>query len=332
MKTTILCALGMGLTALAMLAPASAASEKPADYPKRPINLVVSYPAGGGLDITARVLAAEMERITGHQFRVENRTGGGGMIGNTYVAKQAKPDGYTIGILSTPALFIHILKQGAHFKKEDLEPIAGISFTPVSWYARSDSEFGKMKFEEVIDYAKANPGKLKVGIIPGNTFEMATDIVASQTGAEFNYVPYQGGKDAVVGLLGGNVDISAAYYAEVAQYVEEGTLTPLAVADNVPSAEILDAPTMKDLNIEMASSTWGADRLAFVPKGTSPEIKEYLASIIAETLADEAAIAAFKKVGINVNAKTLAEQQAAYDEGYAAVEDYLRSIGELNAN
>lgn len=308
---------------------ANAEPAKPADYPNRPINFVVSYPAGGGMDITARTLAAQMERVTGYQFRVENRGGGGGIIGNTYVAKQAKPDGYTVGILANPTLFINILKQGAQFQKSDIEAIGGITFAPAAWFTRTQSEFGKMDFKQILDYAKKNPGKLKVGVIPNGSFDMATRIVAAQSKAEFNIVPFQGGKPSIVALLGGNIDVSAAYYSEVDQYIKAGSLKALAVADNSPAAQLPNTPTMKDLHIQMASATWGADRFAAVPKGTRKDIKEYLAYLIQKTLDDKATQEAFEKVGIAVAAKTMAQQQQAYDEGYVAVHDYLKATGAL---
>ena len=302
---------------------------KPANFPNRPISFVVSYPAGGGMDVTARTLAAQMERVTGYQFRVENRGGGGGIIGNTYMATQAKADGYTVGILANPTLFINILKQGAHFKKDDLDPIAGITFAPVAWFTRTDSELGKMDFNQIIAQAKKNPGKIKVGVIPNASFDMATRIVAKQKGAEFTIVPFQGGKPSIVALLGGNVDVSAAYYSEVDQYIKAGSLKALAVADNSPAPQLPGTPTMKDLGVAMASATWGADRFAAVPKGTSNEIKQYLAYLIEKTLADGMTREAFEKVGIGIAPKTMSQQQKSYDESYAAVHDYLRQIGQL---
>jgi len=304
---------------------------KPANYPNRPISFVVSYPAGGGMDVTARTLAAQMERVTGYQFRVENRGGGGGIIGNTYMATQAKPDGYTVGILANPTLFLNILKQGAKFSKGDLEPIAGINFAPVAWFTRTDSQFGKMDFNQVIAYAKKNPDKLKVGVIPNASFDMATRIIEKQKHVKFNIVPFQGGKPSIVALLGGNVDVSAAYYSEVDQYVKAGTLKALAVADNSPAAQMPDAPTMKSLHIKMASGTWGADRFAAVPKGTPRAVKDYLAYLIHKTLEDKATQEAFEKVGIKVAAKTMAQQHKSYNEGYVAVRDYLKSAGALKA-
>ena len=304
---------------------------KPANYPNRPINFVVAYPAGGGMDITARTLAAQMERVTGLQFRVENRGGGGGIIGNTYMATQAKPDGYTVGILAYPSLFMNILYKGAQFKKDDLEPIAGITFEPVIWAVRIDSELGKMDFKQILDYAKKNPEKLKLGVIPNAAFDIATRIVAKQTGAKFTIVPFKGGKPAVVALLGRNIDISAIYYSEIAQYVKDGSLKALAVADNRPLIEDPKLPTMKDLNIKMASATWGADRFAAVPKGTDKEIKEYLSYLIGKTLAEKETHEAFSKVRIELEPKTMAEQQKAYEESYAEVQAYLKETGQLKA-
>ena len=304
---------------------------KPANYPNRPINLMVAYPAGGGMDITARTLAAQMERVTGYQFRVENRGGGGGIIGNTYMATQAKPDGYTVGILANPTLFMNILYKGAHFKKQDIEPIAGITFEPVIWATRTNSELGKMDFKQILDYAKKNPEKLKMGVIPNASFDIATRIVAKQTGAKFTIVPFKGGKPAVVALLGGNIDISAIYFTEIAQYVKDGSLKALAVADNKPLAADPKLPTMKDLNIKMASDTWGADRFAAVPKGTSKEIKDYLSYLIEKTLADKATHEAFAKVRIELQPKTMAEQQKAFADSYAEVQAYLKDTGQLKA-
>jgi tripartite-type tricarboxylate transporter receptor subunit TctC len=258
--------------------------------------------------------------------------GGGGIIGNTYVAKQSKPDGYTVGILANPTLIINILGQGAHFAKNDIEPIAGITFAPVIWVVRTKSKLGNMDFKQIIAYAKKHPDELKVGVIPNASFDMATRIVAKQTGAKFTIVPFQGGKPAVVALLGGNIDMSAIYYSEVDQYVKAGTLKVVAVADNTPVPQAPHAPTMKAMNINMASSTWGADRFACVPKGTPKDRKNYLGYLIQKTLADPKTAEAYKKVGIIIAPKTAAQEQKAYDDAYVAVHDFLKETGKLKAS
>lgn len=306
---------------------ATAEPPKPADYPNRPINFVVSYPPGGGMDVTARTLAAQMERVTGFQFRVENRPGGGSIIGNTYVAKQTQADGYTVGVLANPTLAINILGQGAHFEKADLQPIAGITFEPVVWFTQTKSQFGKMDFNGVIDHAKSHPSEVKVGVIPNAAFDIATRIVEKERGVKFNIVPFQGGKPSLVALLGGNIDISANYYSEVEQYIKSGDVKALAVSDNGPAPKLPGVPTMKDLNIAMASGTWGADRFAAVPKGVGDDRKAYLAHLIAKTLADKQTEEAFQKVGIDIAPLTMEQEQARYDEAYSAVSSFLKEAG-----
>jgi putative tricarboxylic transport membrane protein len=303
---------------------ASAEPAKPADYPNRPINFVVSYPPGGGMDVTARTLAAQMERVTGYQFRVENRPGGASIIGNTYVAKQAQADGYTVGVLANPTLAINILGQGAHFEKTDLVPVAGITFEPVVWFTQSKSKFGKMDFNGFIDEAKSHPDEVKVGVIPNAAFDMATRILEKERGVKFNIVPFQGGKPSLVALLGGNIDVSANYYSEVEQYMKSGDVKALAVSDNTPAPKLPDVPTMKDLNVKMAPGTWGADRFAAVPKGVPDDRKQYLAFLIQKTLADKRTAEAFQKVGIDIAPLTAEQEQARYDEAYSAVSDFLK--------
>ena len=132
------------------------AADKPANYPMRPVSLVVVYPAGGGMDVAARTLASVAEEELGHEFRVENRTGGGGVVGHTYLAKEARPDGYTIGVVANPFLFSDFLAKGGQFDQSDFKPIAGINFDPVVWVVRADSPLGDMSFEQIIEKAKTS--------------------------------------------------------------------------------------------------------------------------------------------------------------------------------
>lgn len=322
-------ALLVGTAALASLSMAGGAhaADKPANYPNRPINLVVPYPPGGGIDLTARTLAAQLERRTNLQFRVENRAGGGSVVGNAYVAKQAKPDGYTVDVFSNPTMAIGVVSADTPpFAKEDLEPLAGITFAPTVWLSNTKSKIGGMDFKQVIEYAKAHPGELKVGVIPNGAFDIATRIVAKETGAKFTIVPFQGGKPAAVALLGGNIDIAANYYDEVSQYVDAGDLKPLAVADNEPLSLTPKTPTMKDLGIAMDTGIWGADRLVAVNPQVPAEIKKYLADLIQETLADHETKEAFEKVGIELIPLTAEQEKVRYENAFTAVKAYFDSV------
>lgn len=323
------------LTGLALLSaaslPASANQQppKPANYPNRPINLVVAYPAGGGMDVTARTLATQLKRVTGYQFRVQDRAGGGNIVGNTYVARQAKPDGYTIGILANPGLFLDILNRGAHFKKDDISPIAGINFAPVMWDTKTNSPLGKLDFNGIIKKAKQNPGSIKIGVIPRSSFDFVAHIVERQKHVKFTIVPYQGGKPSIVALLGGNIDVSSNYYSEVQSYIKGGKLKPVVVANTKREKELPNTPAMSELGIDIAPNTWGAARFAAVPKGTPKAIQKYLGYIIFKTLKQKQTQQAFTKVGINVKALNMDQEQKVYEKSYQAVKKYLKQADML---
>lgn len=308
---------------------ASKAPPKPSGYPNRPINLVVAYPSGGGMDITARTLAAQLERVTDYEFRVQNRGGGGGLVGNTYVARQAKPDGYTVGILANPSFFVGILNRGAHYKKDDIVPIAGINFEPVLWTVRSDSELAKDGFKGVIEKAKSDPANVRIGVIPKNPFDFIAHIVQQQKDVKFNIVPFSGGKPAIVALLGGNIDVSSNYYSEVANYIDAGKLKAIAVADTTRASNLPDTPTLPELGVDVAGNTWGAVRFAAVPADTPADRRKYLSYLIMKTLAQEETRKAFEKVGIHVKAVGVEAVQKQYDDSYEAVRVYLKGAGML---
>lgn len=137
----LLAVLGLALLLGAVPACAETAAEiktklaalKPRDYPTQPIEFVVVYPAGGGMDTTARLLAKYVEKYTDHRVIVVNRTGGAGLIGHTYLATAAKNDGYTVGILANGAWTDAMLKAPGKWSHRDLPPVAFINYDPVTW-------------------------------------------------------------------------------------------------------------------------------------------------------------------------------------------------------
>lgn len=319
--------MGAALLMAAAFASSSAqAQTKPADYPQRPIEMVVVYPAGGGVDITARILAQESERILGHQFRVQNRVGGGGITGHTYLAK-APADGYTLGVIANPFLLLDFMMRDGQFTQNDFDPLVGINFSPVVWVVRTDSPLGKMNFDAVIAEARKKPGAIKVGVIPGNTFEYVTEFVEKSKGVKFAHVPFQGGKPGVTALLGGHIDLTNAFYEEVEQYVRAGSLRVIAVSDNKRFSKLPDAPAMTEVGVPLAGGTWGAARLVVTPKGVSPEIRKYLEASLLKVLKDPATVEAYNKVGATVEATDTATTKRVYAEAFAAMQAFLKESG-----
>lgn len=319
--------MGAALVAAAALAVTGAqAQTKPADYPQRPIEMVVVYPAGGGVDITARILAQESERILGHQFRVQNRVGGGGITGHTYLAK-APADGYTLGVVANPFLLLDFMMREGQFDQNDFDPLVGINFSPVAWVVRTDSPLGKMDFNGVITEAKKKPGAIKIGVIPNNTFEYVTEFVEKSKGVKFAHVPFQGGKPGVTALLGGHIDLTNAFYEEVEQYVRAGTLRVIAVSDSKRFSKLPDVPAMTEVGVPLAGGTWGAARLIVTPKGTSPEIRKYLEASFLKVLKDPKTVEAYNKVGATVDATDTATTKRVYGEAVNAMQSFLKESG-----
>lgn len=128
----------------ALTATVVTAQERPSDFPTRPVNLVVMYPAGGAVDTTARTFAQVAEKQLDISLRVENRVGGAGMVGHTSLATTTASDGYNIGVIANPFLYTDMLLRDAPFGPEAFEAIAGISFDPVVWTINANSEIGEM--------------------------------------------------------------------------------------------------------------------------------------------------------------------------------------------
>lgn len=319
------CSLAIGL--LAYAAPV-AAQDKPSDFPRRPISLVVAYPAGGAVDVTARTVAGLAEKQNGAQFRVENRVGGAGIVAHTYVAKQAAADGYTMGVIANPFMFTDVLLRDASFDVNDFDPIVTISFDPVVWLVRADSEIGDKPLPEIMDYAKGNT--LQVGMNPNSMFLFVSEYLANQQGVEFNFVPFDGGKQGVTALLAGDIDATAAFFSEIEQFVRNGDLRAVAVTGDERHPGLPDTPTFSELGIPMVGQTWGATRFLALPNGVPEDRKAWLAKEFLETLSGSEAEAAFKAANLRLTPADQATTKANFAQSFEELQKFLISSGRLS--
>lgn len=297
--------------------------------PARPIEFTVVYPAGGGMDTTARILAKHSAKHFGADLVVVNREGGGGLIGHAYLAAQARPDGYTVGVLAT-TLVSDILLNKAPFKIGDFKAIGYINETPITWVTRADSIYAKMTVKEIFEYAKANPGKINIGVIPNNGFEYTVIGAELNTNAKFTKVPFQGGAPGITALLGGHIDITCAYFSEFQGHLEAGTLKAVAVASEYRDPFLPNTPTFKESGIDVPT-IFGAWRFLAVPTKTPDEITTYLENSLSKALRDSELIKAYKAVGIVVgepymNAK---ETQARLLEIYNETAKFYKALGKI---
>lgn len=304
------------------------AQEKPADFPQRPINLTVMYPAGGAVDVTARTFAEVAGQMLGHDFRVENRLGGAGIVGHTHLAKTARPDGYTVGVIANPFMFTDILLRNAEFTIDEFEPLATISFDPVIWLVNAKSDIGEQSFEEIMATAKERT--LQVGMNPDSMFLFVSEFIEQAQDVEFNFIPFDGGRQGVIALLAGDIDATAAFYTEVEQYIENGDLKAVAVTGDERHPRLPDTPTLAELGVPAGGQTWGATRFFTVHPDTPEDRKAYLEAAFLEALQSEEMAAAFEEAGLTLTPADAEQTQERYRQTFEDLQSFLRSTGRIN--
>lgn len=251
----------------ALIATATIAS---AEWPERPVSLIVPWSAGGGTDATARILAKLLEDELGKPFPVINRTGGGGVAGHTEIAK-AKPDGYTIGVITTElSMYKH---QGlTTLSYEDLVPIAQYNSDSPGLIVRADSPYKTAK--DLLDAIRANPGKLKAsGANQGGLLHLAMVGMLKASGIDPNavtWVPTQGGAQGLAELTSSGVDFVTNNLSDAKALIEAGELRPLATMATQRDPDFSDVPTLKEATgIDWTIANW---RGIAGPKGLPQEI------------------------------------------------------------
>src|SRR5262245_54779515 len=148
---------------------------KPADFPKQAVELMVPTPAGGGLDVTARLLTKSAEKVMNHAIIVNNRVGAGGFVGYTWLATQAPNDGSAIGLMSPTVFGDAFLRAQGKWTLQDIEPLAFLNYEPVSWLVSTDGKFKDKSFKEIVEFAKAEPEKVTAAIASQTAFEFLAE-------------------------------------------------------------------------------------------------------------------------------------------------------------
>ncbi len=229
------------LAALLAAAPAGAQ-----DYPTRPITLVVPFPAGGGNDALARAVAERMSRTIGQQVVVENRAGGGGGTVATRQVARAAPDGYTILLTYTGTLAVNptLYANPGYDPRKDFAPIGLIGAQPSVLTVHPSLPVKSTA--ELVAYAKANPGKINCGFVPGTIGHMTTELFSKTAGFEITRVPYKGNGTAIGDLIGGHIAMMVLSIQTVIGNVKAGTLRALAVTTAERSKVLPEVPTVSE--------------------------------------------------------------------------------------
>ena len=257
-------------TAFAVLALAWALPAAAADaYPSRPVTLIVPWPAGGSTDTHLRKLSEIASRHLGQPIVIENKPGGGGMLGPGVMAKSAAPDGYTIAQITVGAFRQPFLQKVDWDPLRDFTYIIGVSGYTFGMVVKADSPFKTL--DDVIAYARANPGKMSYSSTGmGTSPHLLVEQLASKAGVQFLHVPYKGNADSTQALMGGHVMVQSDATGW-GKFVDQGAFRLLVTFGDQRTR--WGAPTAKELGYDVVSySPYGLAG----PKGMDPKVVKIL--------------------------------------------------------
>jgi len=281
------------LAAGVVAAPGFAQIASADDYPARPVRIIAGFAAGGGVDITARLIGQWLADRLGQSFVVENRAGAGGNIGTEAVVNAA-PDGYTLLLATVPNAVNASLYEKLNFNFiRGIAPVAGIIRVPMVILLHPSVPATTVP--EFISYAKANPGKINIASAGnGSAPHMAGELFKMMAGVNLVHIPYRGQGSALTDLLGGDVQVLFATAPGTTDYIRTGKLRALAVTSAARAEVLPELPTVADFVPGYEASQWYG--LA-APKNTPAEIAGRLNREINAAIADPAMKARLAAIG-----------------------------------
>jgi tripartite-type tricarboxylate transporter receptor subunit TctC len=231
--------------AAAFAAGAAVAPAQPADWPTKPITIVVCFPAGGSSDALARPLAQKLSEQLRQPVVIENRGGAGGTIGAAYVAT-AKPDGYTLMLTSSHHFIAeHVYKKLPYDYLKAFEPVAVIASVPSVLVMGTKAHANSVK--DLLTLAKAEPGKLNYGSAGvGSTQHATAELFKFRTGTQLEHVPYKGGGPMMTDLIGGQIDLAFETIPSAMTQIRGGKVKAIAVTTAKRSFALPDVPTLSE--------------------------------------------------------------------------------------
>lgn len=279
-----------------------------AEYPARPITLIVPFAAGGPTDVISRIVSDHMTKTLGQQIVIENVVGAGGTTASTR-AMRANADGYTIimGHMGTHAASVALYPKLAYHPSRDFEPIGLAAGTPVLILGRKD--FPAKDLKEFAAYVKANEAKLNmahagVGSVSFTTCLLLNSII----GVKPTQIPFQGTGPALNALVGGQVDYLCDQIVSASPQVKGGTIKAFAIGTPERNAALPDVPTSKEAGLPaFQASAWNA---LFAPKGTPKPVLDKLTAALDKALDDEATRKRLLDLGSDIPGKDRRGQEA----------------------
>jgi tripartite-type tricarboxylate transporter receptor subunit TctC len=298
-------------------------------YPSRPISIVAPFPPGGVADLTARPVAAAMEKVLKNPVGVVNKTGAAGAVGMQFVAT-SRPDGYTL-LLALSSISIipeadKLFDRKPAFTVDQFEPLALISADPTILVVRAESPWKTAK--EFIEDARRRPNQITYsssGIY--GTLHMAMELLSHAAGITLRHVPHSGAAPALTAILGGHVDALASGPAVVLPHIKAGKLRALAGWGEQRVAALPDVPTFRELGYPDAEFyIWAG---LFAPKGTPEPVLGKLRETLKVAVADSEFKAAMGKLETPIAFKQGEEFRRFFDADARRLAEGVRKVGKV---
>jgi len=307
------------LATVGMMVLASAASAQ--EYPAKPINLIVPWPAGGPTDITMRAMAEAASKHIGQPIVIENKAGGAGTVGPATMAATAKPDGYTL--VQMPITVYRLpLMQKTTWKADDFTYIIHLTGYVFAMFAGADTPF--KKWEDVVEYAKANPGKVTYGSTgTGSSLHLGTEMISEKAGIKLVHVPFKGAAEVNAAIAGGHVMLGSSG-TSVKPLVDAGKARFLNVWTAKRVTFLPEIPTLQDLGYPyVIDSPWGLAG----PKGMDPKVVAKIHDAFKKALEEPSVIETLARFDMVPNYKGTADYNVAVQEQIKVEEALLKRIG-----
>jgi tripartite-type tricarboxylate transporter receptor subunit TctC len=292
-----------------------------AAYPEKPVTVICPWTAGGGTDVLLRALSKEAEKHLGQTINVVNQTGGGGAIGHNAI-RAARPDGYTVGMITFE--LNSLPPQGlVPFTWKDFDPLMLINSDPAALTVRTDAPYSTVR--GFMDHAKANPGEITIGnSAPGSVWHIAAGLAAEKTGVQVKHVPFNGAQPAVTALVGGHIKAVAVSVAEVRGQAQAGNLKILGVMSSQRDKIFPDVPTFKEQGVDVEFYTW---RGLALPKGVPANVKAKITDAYKKALDSKEFQEFAAKASLNLEYKNAADFTKFLDQNYQDVEAVMKKLG-----